>query len=308
LSEKRNNIDPGAESTTGPEVSSGSRAFSKFARNRTAVAGLVILLLVVSSSILSVSAGDPDTAEIDLDRSLEAPSLRHPFGTDAFGRDLFVRVLQGGRVSLSVGFAARTISLVLGLLFGTLAGFYGGKTDSILMRLADITFSFPTLLLLIAIMAVASPGLVSLFTALGIVGWAALARLVRAQVLAVRQREYVQAARAAGASDLKIITRYILPQCISPVIVVYTLGLGMTIMAESSLSFLGLGVQPPVPSWGRMISGGIAFMRTAPWLTLFPGLVLTLTISSLNLVGDGLRDALDPSIVKGFKGLGRMKM
>ncbi|MBU8921598.1 MAG: ABC transporter permease [Bacteroidales bacterium] len=298
----------GSGPLAGAEPSFRRRAVSKFLRNRVAVAGLIILLLIVSSSILSILAGAPDSAEIDLDRSLEPPSLRHPFGTDAFGRDLLIRVLQGGRVSLSVGFAARTISLVLGLLFGTLAGFYGGKVDSILMRLADITFSFPTLLLLIAIMAVASPGLISLFTALGVVGWAALARLVRAQVLSVRQREYVQAARAAGASDLKIITRYILPQCISPVIVVYTLGLGMTVMAESSLSFLGLGVQPPVPSWGRMISGGIAFMRTAPWLTLFPGLVLTLTISSLNLVGDGLRDALDPSIVRGFKGLGRMKL
>jgi ABC-type dipeptide/oligopeptide/nickel transport system permease subunit len=210
-------------------------------------------------------------------------------------------VLRGGRVSLTVGFVARTISLLLGIALGTLAGYGGKRADSIIMRLADITFAFPTLLLLIAIMAVATPGLVTLFTVLGVVGWAAMARLVRAQVLAVREREYVQAAMAAGAGHFKIVAVYILPQCLSTLIVVYTIGLGMTIMAESSLSFLGLGVQPPAPSWGRMISGGIAFMRTAPWLTLFPGLVLTLTVCSLNLLGDGLRDILDPKMFSGAK-------
>ncbi|MGM0484879.1 MAG: ABC transporter permease, partial [Candidatus Krumholzibacteriota bacterium] len=173
------------------------------------------------------------------------------------------------------------------------AGFYGKKIDSIIMRLADITFAFPTLLLLIAVMAVVTPGLGTLSVVLGFVGWAAIARLVRGQVLAVREREYVQAARAAGASDISLITKHILPQCLSPLIVVYTLGLGMAIMAESSLSFLGLGVQPPDPSWGRMISDGIIFMRSAWWLTIFPGLALTLTVCSLNLVGDGLRDMLD---------------
>ena len=189
---------------------------------------------------------------------------------------------------------ARTISLLLGLLLGTIAGYFGGRTDSVVMRAADITFAFPTLLLLIAIMAVVTPGILSLFVALGVVGWAAMARLVRAQVLSVKEREYVQAARAAGAGMPGLVIRHILPQCLAPVFVVYTLGLGMTIMAESSLSFLGLGVQPPDPSWGAMISRGVAFMRRAPWLTLFPGLVLTLTICSVNLLGDGLRDLLDP--------------
>jgi peptide/nickel transport system permease protein len=232
--------------------------------------------------------------EIDLEMALRSPSLSHPFGTDAFGRDVLTRTLHGGRVSLGVGFVARTISLVLGLLLGTLAGFFGGRADSAVMRAADITFAFPTLLLLIAIMAVVTPGIMSLFVALGVVGWAAMARLVRAQVLSVKEREYVMAARAAGAGTLGLVVRHILPQCLTPVLVVYTLGLGMTIMAESSLSFLGLGVQPPDPSWGAMISRGVAFMRRAPWLTLFPGLVLTLTICSVNLLGDGLRDLLDP--------------
>lgn len=264
----------------------------RFLRNRGASAGLAVLGLIVLATLAAPFLPGGGDA-IDLERSLRPPSPSHPFGTDAFGRDLMIQVFRGGRISLSVGLMARTISLLLGVALGTLAGYAGGRTDSLIMRLADITFAFPTLLLLIAIMAVASPGLTSLFVALGVVGWAAMARLVRGQVLAVRKREYVQAAVASGASHIKIIWRYILPQCVSPLIVVYTLGLGMTVMAESSLSFLGLGVQPPDPSWGRMISGGIAFMRTAPWLTLFPGLVLTLTVCSLNLVGDGLRDALD---------------
>jgi len=223
-----------------------------------------------------------------------APSAEHPFGTDPFGRDVLSRALYGGRVSLGVGLSARTLSLILGLLAGTMAGYFGGRTDSLVMRLADITFAFPTLLLLIAIMAVVTPGAPALSVALGAVGWAAMARLVRAQVLSVRERDYVQAARAAGARHIKLIVKYILPQCISPLVIVFTLGLGMTIMAESSLSFLGLGIQPPDPSWGGMISRGIPFMRTAPWLTILPGLVLTVVICSINLVGDGLRDAFDP--------------
>jgi ABC-type dipeptide/oligopeptide/nickel transport system permease subunit len=187
---------------------------------------------------------------------------------------------------------------VVGLFLGALAGYFGGRLDSGLMRLADITFAYPTLLLLIAIIAVVSPGLVSLFVTLGVVGWASVARLVRAQVLSVKEREFVQAARASGAGHATLLVRHILPQCLAPVLVVYTLGLGGTIMAEASLSFLGLGVQPPAPSWGGMVSSGIAFMRTAPWLSFFPGLFLTLTVCSLNLVGDGLRDALDPRLAR----------
>ena len=263
-------------------------------RNGSAVAGLLILLVVVGGALLAGVIAPRPPAEIDLQSALSPPSVEHPFGTDAFGRDVLSRVLHGARISIGVGFMARTISLLLGLLFGTIAGFYGGKLDSVIMRLADITFAFPALLLLIAIMAVVNPGMISLFVALGVVGWAAMARLVRAQVLSVKEREYVQAARSAGTGPFGLVFRHVLPQCIAPVIVVYTLGLGMTIMAESSLSFLGLGVQPPDPSWGSMISRGIPFMRRAPWLTLFPGLVLTSTVCALNLLGDGLRDVLDP--------------
>jgi len=270
------------------------RSIRRFARHRSACAGFVILLLIILGSLFADYLTPYEPGEIDLEMALRPPSLSHPFGTDAFGRDVLTRTLHGGRVSLGVGFVARTISLLLGLVLGTLAGFFGGRTDSAVMRAADVTFAFPTLLLLIAIMAVVTPGILSLFVVLGVVGWAAMARLVRAQVLSVKEREYVQAARTAGAGTLGLVVRHILPQCLAPVFVVYTLGLGMTIMAESSLSFLGLGIQPPDPSWGAMISRGVAFMRRAPWLTLFPGLVLTLTICSVNLLGDGLRDMLDP--------------
>jgi len=275
-------------------MSSMPRSIRSFARHRSACAGFVILLIIVLGSLLADHLTPYEPGEIDLEMALSPPSLGHPFGTDAFGRDVLTRTLHGGRVSLGVGFVARTISLLLGLVLGTIAGFFGGRVDSAVMRAADITFAFPTLLLLIAIMAVVNPGILSLFVALGVVGWAAMARLVRAQVLSVKEREYVQAARAAGAGSLGLVVRHILPQCLAPVFIVYTLGLGMTIMAESSLSFLGLGIQPPDPSWGAMISRGVAFMRRAPWLTLFPGLVLTLTICSVNLLGDGLRDMLDP--------------
>lgn len=275
-------------------MTNGRRLAGGLVRSRSAGAGLAMLLVVVGGILLADLVSPDAPTAIDLEAALSPPSLRHPFGTDAFGRDVLSRALHGGRISLGVGFMARSISLLLGLALGTLAGFFGGRLDTVIMRIADITFAFPTLLLLIAIMAVVNPGIISLFVALGIVGWAAMARLVRAQVLSVREREYVQAARAAGTGPLGLIFRHILPQCIAPVIVVYTLGLGMTIMAESSLSFLGLGVQPPDPSWGSMISRGIPFMRRAPWLTLFPGLVLTATVCALNLLGDGLRDILDP--------------
>ena len=268
----------------------------RFLKMRASSAGLVMLAAIVVASLGAglVASASPD--EINLDAALEHPSVHHPFGTDPFGRDVLSRVVHGARVSLGVGFLARTISLIVGLFFGALAGYFGGRVDSILMRLADITFAYPTLLLLIAIIAVVSPGIVALFVTLGVVGWASVARLVRAQVLSVKEREFVQAARASGAGHATLLIKHILPQCLAPVLVVYTLGLGGTIMAEASLSFLGLGVQPPAPSWGGMISGGIAFMRTAPWLSFFPGLFLTVTVCSLNIVRDGLRDALDPRL------------
>jgi len=266
---------------------------SRFFLNRSAFAGLIIFISILVLTVLAdfiVPAANVN----NLEESLSPPSLRHPFGTDELGRDILGRVLHGARISLTIGFVARTISVVIGLALGLLAGYAGGKLDALVMRLADVTFAFPTLLLLIAITSVVHAGVVPLFIALGVVGWAGMARVVRGVVMSVKMREFVQAAKTAGAGHFILVVRHILPEVMSPLIVVYTLGLGMTIMAESSLSFLGLGVQPPTPSWGKMISSGVAFMRTAPWLTFFPGLFLTLTICSLNMIGDGIRDVFDP--------------
>lgn len=268
----------------------------------SAAAGLAILVAVVVGALLAGWISHAPFDRVDLDSALKPPSLEHPFGTDPFGRDVFSRVLHGARVSLGVGFMARTISLVLGLLLGSIAGYFGRRLDSVVMRLADVTFAFPTLLLLIAIVAVVTPGIVSLFVTLGVVGWASVARLVRAQVISIKEREYVQAAKAAGAGHFSLLFRHVLPACIGPVIIVYTMGLGTTIMAEASLSFLGLGIQPPRPSLGGMIAGGIVFLRTAPWLTMMPGLVLTSIVCALNLLGDGLRDALSLEAPRREKG------
>ncbi|OQX83107.1 MAG: hypothetical protein B6D63_06740 [Candidatus Latescibacteria bacterium 4484_7] len=268
-------------------------ATKRFIKRKAAVFGLVTFLVILAMTFAADLFLPAKDGEMNLSMSLRPPSIDHPFGTDTFGRDILYRILHGARISLSIGFLARTLSLVLGLGLGILSGYVGGKVDSVIMRLADITFAFPTLLLLIAITAVLTPGIVPLFVALGVVGWAAMARIVRGMVMSVKTKEFVQAARASGAGHFSLIFRHILPESISPVIVVYTLGLGMTIMAEASLSFLGLGIQAPTPSWGKMISTGIPFLRTAPWLTFFPGLFLTLTVCSLNLIGDGLRDAFD---------------
>ena len=202
------------------------------------------------------------------------------------------RVLYGARLSLAVGLISQSIALLLGLTLGLIAGFYGRWIDGVIMRDADVTLAFPSLLLLIAIAAAVKPSLPVVFVVIGIVGWAGMARIVRGQVLLARGLEYVQAARALGASDTRIITRHLLPNVIAPVIVAATLGVGGAIMAEAALSFVGLGAAPPTPSWGAMVAEGRDLLRVAPWVSLFPGLAIGLTVVGINLLGDGLRDAL----------------
>ena len=217
-------------------------------------------------------------------------------GSDQFGRDVFSRIIFGARVSLAVGICASTLSLLIGVLLGGVAGFFGRYVESFIMRLTDIMFGFPVLLFLIAITAVFEPSLVVVFIAIGLVTWPGMARLVRGQVLSVKTQEYVLAARTLGMGPGRVLWKHVFPNCLSPVIVAYTLGVGSAILAEASLSFLGLGAQPPTASWGSMISLGKDFIRTAPWVAIAPGVAIAITVLGFNLVGDSIRDYLDPKM------------
>jgi ABC-type dipeptide/oligopeptide/nickel transport system permease subunit len=260
--------------------------------------GIVLALILMAIAAPLVARHDP--IGVDLVRSLEGPSTAHWLGTDIQGRDVWSRLVYGARVSLTVGVASQTIALALGVVLGLIAGYYGRWIDEIVMRLADVTLAFPTLLLLIAMVAALQPSLTIVFITIGIVGWAGMARLVRGQVLVVREMEYVQAEVALGARDWRIIARHILPAVVAPVVIAGTLGIAGAIMAESSLSFLGLGVQPPTPSWGAMIADArdLYQLRNAPWTSLGPGLAIGAAVLGFNLLGDALRDAMDPRAIK----------
>ncbi len=258
--------------------------------------GVAVILLMVIAAIAAPLLARHDPASIDLTNQLQGPSATHWMGTDIQGRDVWARLIYGARISLAVGLLSQGIALALGLLLGLIAGYYGKWVDEVVMRLADITLAFPTLLLLIALVAALQPSVPVVFLTIGLVGWAGMARLVRGQVLVVRELEYVQAQRALGARDHRIIALHVLPAVIAPVVIACTLGVAGAIMAEASLSFLGLGVQPPTPSWGAMIADGrdLSQLRNSPWTSLFPGLAIGLTVLGFNLLGDALRDALDP--------------
>jgi ABC-type dipeptide/oligopeptide/nickel transport system permease subunit len=265
-------------------------------RDARAWFGISVVVLIVLLAVLAPLVAHHDPLRIDLVNQLQGPSPSHWLGTDIQGRDVWARLVYGARVSLSAGIVSQTIALLIGLTMGLIAGYYGGWIDEIVMRLADVTLAFPTLLLLIAMAAALQPSLGVVFLTIGIVGWAGMARLVRGQVLVVRQLEFVQASRALGARDTRVVLQHVLPSVVAPVLIAATLGVAAAIMAESSLSFLGLGVQPPTPSWGAMIADGrdLNQLRNAPWTSLAPGLAIGAAVLGFNLLGDALRDALDP--------------
>jgi ABC-type dipeptide/oligopeptide/nickel transport system permease subunit len=264
----------------------------RVARHRWALAGLALVATLALAALAAPwLAGNPSQG--DLAVALRSPSAAYLLGTDAQGRDVLSRVLFGARLSLAVGLASQVIALAAGLVLGLTAGFYGRWVDAVVMRAADVTLAFPSLLLLIAVAAAVRPSLPVVCVVIGLVGWAGMARLVRGQVLVVRRLDYVEAARALGASDARLVARHVLPNLLGPVIVAGTLGVGGAIMAEAALSFVGLGAQPPTPSWGAMIAEGRDLLRVAPWVSLVPGLAIGLTVLGVNLMGDGLRDALD---------------
>jgi peptide/nickel transport system permease protein len=253
---------------------------------------LVLVLAGLAAPVLPLS----DPIQIDTPRALYSPGLPFLFGSDQYGRDVFSRVVFGSRISLIVGPIAVVIALVPGVAAGLLAGFYGGGLDAILMRVVDIMLAFPGILLALAIVAVLGPSLTSLMIAVGISSIPTYARLTRAAVLTAREQLYVDAARVVGAGDGAILLRHILPNVVAPIIVVGTLGVGAAILVAATLSFLGLGSQPPQPEWGRMLSEGRQYLREQWWIATFPGLAIMLTVLSLNMLGDGLRDALDPRL------------
>lgn len=274
---------------------SDSRVWRHFRSDVRGWFGLgVVLTLVLLALGAPLVSGDP--LRIDLDATLQPPSAAHLLGTDVQGRDVWSRLVHGARVSLLVGIVSQGIALALGVGLGLLAGYYGRWVDETVMRLADVTLAFPSLLLLIAMAAAFSPSLTVVCVTIGVVGWAGMARLVRGQVLVVRELEYVQAMRAIGARDTRILLRHVLPNVAAPVLIAVTLGVAGAIMAEAALSFLGLGVQPPTPSWGAMIADGrdLSQLRGAPWTSLAPGLAIGAAVLGFNLLGDAVRDATDP--------------
>jgi len=270
--------------------------WSRFRRHRLAIAGLVILVLLYAAAILAPHLTAHSPYAIDLGNRLEPPCATHPLGTDFFGRDILTRVLFGARISLSVGFVAVGIMITAGTLIGAIAGFYGGWIDNVLMRFTDIVISFPALFLILTVVAVIGPSIFNIIATIGLISWPPVARLVRAAFLSLREQDFTEAARALGAPDPKIIFRHILPNAMAPIIVAATLSVAGAILTESALSYLGLGVQPPTPSWGNMLFEGRDYIRRAWWYTVYPGLFIFVTVMSFNLVGDALRDALDPRL------------
>jgi peptide/nickel transport system permease protein len=270
-----------------------------FKKNKLAIGGLAVMIILYLVTLLTplIAPYDPSVQGDIITSRYLSPSAAHWLGTDKFGRDILSRVLYGARISLSIGFVAVGISITLGTLIGALAGYFGGWVDTVLMRFTDMMLAFPRLVLLIVVIAVfESPSIWLVVVVLGLTGWMGTSRIVRGEVLSLREREFVQAARALGMGDLRIITRHIIPNTMAPVIVSATLGIGLTILTEASLSFLGLGVQPPTPSWGNMVADGRDALTEAWWIATFPGLAIVLTVVAFNLLGDGLRDALDPRL------------
>lgn len=268
----------------------------RFRRNRLAVAGGVVVLVLFVIAAFAPLLAPYDPNEIDRRHVLEPPSTIHLLGTDDLGRDILSRMIYGSRISLAVGFVAVGIATVIGMILGAIAGYYGGWTDRIIMRFIDIMLSIPTFFLILAVIAFVGPGIWNIMIVIGLTSWMGVARLVRAEFLSLKEREFVLAARALGAGNLRIIFNHIMINSMAPVFVSAVLGVAAAILVESALSFLGIGVQPPTPSWGNILTLGKDNIEIAWWLSVFPGLAILITVLSYNLLGEGLRDALDPRL------------
>lgn len=275
-----------------------NKTFQKALHNKSIVIGLIMVLIVILIAVFAPFLTPYDLEEMDMGGALQVPGADHVFGTDQYGRDLMTRIFYGTRISLLVGFISVFFSMVIGVFVGLIAGYYGGFIDNLIGRIIDVFLSFPVLLLSIALVAVmGGGGTVSVIVSLCLVSWTQYARVVRSSVLVIREEEYVLAAKTFGASDMRIIFKYIIPNALAPIIVVATLGIGTAIVSEATLSFMGLGVQPPTPSWGYALSFGLRYMRTAPHMATIPGLAIMFTVLGFNLLGNGIRDVTDPRMV-----------
>ena len=279
-------------------VAATGRAFirNRLRKNKLALMGLVIILLLIATAMFAPLLAPHHPYKQDLDQAFLKPSPKYLFGTDDFGRCIFSRIIFGTRISLAIGVVVTAVSAVAGIILGMLAGFYGGLLDEMIMRIVDIFLAFPGLILALVVAGLLGPGILNVLFALALVGWMGYARVVRGAVLAEKEKDFVETARALGAGNLYIMGRHLLPNVLAPVIVMATLGIGQAILAAAGLSFLGLGVQPPVPVWGSMLNDGKIYLQTAPHLTIFPGLAIMITVLSFNFLGDGLRDIFDPRL------------
>lgn len=269
---------------------------SQLKKNKGAMAGGVIIVIFIFSAIFAPLIAPYDPLESNLEESLQSRSFKHWLGTDEQGRDILSRIIYGGRMSLAIGVIAVVIATALGVLLGLVAGFTGGKVDNIIMRLMDILMAFPGMLLALAIVSALGPGTLNLMIAIGVYSVPIFARVIRGSVLAVKEMEFVEAARAIGQNNFLIVSSHILPNCIGPILVLSTLRVATAILVGAGLSFLGLGPQPPTPEWGAMLSSGREYLRVAPWVATYPGLAIMFVVLGFNIFGDGLRDALDPRL------------
>ncbi len=273
-----------------------NESFLRFVKNKMALAGALIVSTFFIVSILAPWISPFDPNQINLGLVLIPPSWEHPFGTDQLGRDVLSRMIWGTRISLKVGFVATGIAVLIGTILGAVSGFYGRYVDALIMRFTDIMLCFPTFFLILAVIAFLEPSIWNIMIIIGITGWMGITRLVRADFISLKERDFVQAARAIGAGDLRLIFIHILPNALASVLVAATLGVAGAILVESALSFLGIGVQPPTPSWGNILTAGKDNIDIAWWLSLYPGLAILITTLGYNLLGEGLRDALDPRL------------
>ncbi|MBU5256775.1 MULTISPECIES: ABC transporter permease [Tissierella] len=268
--------------------------FTSFKKNKLAVVGSIVILMFILLAIFAPIIVRHDPYKVDLDAQFLKPSRENLIGTDMYGRDVLTRIIYGSRISLVIALVPPTISMIIGIIMGILSGYYGGKTDIIIMTIADIVLSFPSILLAMVVMYTLGANLLNIFIALSVVGWAGTARVVRSQTLSLKNKEFVEAAKAIGVKDYIIMFRHILPNCIPQLLVLFTLNIPSSILSEASLSFLGVGAQPPASSWGLMVSNGKEYLFNAPWVTISPGIAILIIVLAFNFLGDGLRDALDP--------------